>query len=220
MKYVYPSVGNDPEMFIIEGDKVIPAEKIITNNRGNSSYRHWLDAEYKVKVDNAAVELNFPAHTCLQSGISGMAMTLKKLKETYLQSKDYGISQASFAVSNLSDATKSSIPMAPKPKHEAFEDIYLGSPQEREKLTYSLANSLSKIKPDDSLILFREKALQNNFDDKAFSQALHIALNTGRLKLSDFQLQEQNKLAIPQRLDLDSILKGNRNFFDLFKGKQ
>ena len=79
---------------------------------------------------------------------------------------------------------------------------------------------MTNIKPDDSLILLREKALQNNYDDKAFNEALNIAINSGRLTLSDYQAQERNKLSIPQRLDLDSIMEGKRSVWDYFKGKK
>ena len=66
----------------------------------------------------------------------------------------------------------------------------------------------------------REKALEKNYDDKAFNQALNLALQSGKLKLSDFQAQERNKLSIPQRLDLDSVMEGKRSVFDIFKGKK
>ena len=61
MKYIFPFVGNDPELFITEKGKLVPAEKLIPEAEKNL-YRG-------VKVDNAAVELNFPAQTCLQINI-------------------------------------------------------------------------------------------------------------------------------------------------------
>jgi hypothetical protein len=134
--------------------------------------------------------------------------------------KDYGIAQAAYAVSNLSPNTEKLIPKASKPKETLFETVYMGSPKEREKSTFELANALSRISPEDSLLLIREKALQNNFDDQAFNEALNIAIQSGRLKLSDYQANERNKLSIPQRLDLDSIMEGKRSVFDFFKGKQ
>lgn len=73
MKYIFPFVGNDPELFITEKGKLVPAEKLIPEAEKNL-YRG-------VKVDNAAVELNFPAQTCLQFNLGEIATTLKLLKE-------------------------------------------------------------------------------------------------------------------------------------------
>jgi hypothetical protein len=146
-----------------------------------------------------------------------------QLRDQYFNSmlsKDYGTAQAAYATSNLSDKAANSIPKAPPPKETAFETVYLGDPKERDKLTYSLANSLTNMQPEDSLILMREKALQNNYDDKAFNQALNLAVNSGKLKLSDRQRLERSKLSIPQRLSIGTILEGKRSVWDLFKGKQ
>lgn len=139
---------------------------------------------------------------------------------TLMAEKDFGAAQSAYAVYDASPQSLSAIPHAPAPKETAFDTTYLSNPQEREKLTYSLANSLTKIKPDDSLLLLREKALQNNYDDQAFQEALNLALGSGRLKLSDFQANEKDRLSIPQRLDLDSIMEGKRSAWDYFKGKK
>jgi len=144
---------------------------------------------------------------------------------TEMGRKDFGVAQAAYAVSNLNENTRKSVPMAPAPKEalEGFgggsDKVYLGDPKEREKHTYALANAIKKMSPDDSLILLREQALKNNYDDKAFNQALNLAINSG-FKLSDYQGTEKQKLSIPQRLDLDSIMEGKRSLYDLFKGKQ
>lgn len=150
-----------------------------------------------------------------------------QLREQYFNamgSKDFGIAQAANAVYDLSNESKNSVPKAPSPKVIGIggttDEIYLADPKEREKFTYSLANAISKMSPEDSLILMREKALENNYDDKAFNQALNIALQSGKFKLSDFQSQEKPKLSIPQRLDLTSIMDGKRSVWDYFKRKQ
>lgn len=89
MRYVYPSVGNDPEIFITERGQVVPAEKILKEPLETPS--GYGLKEYKVKVDNAAVELNFPPATCLQVGISNMTEVLRKLKKYYLKPKIHSV---------------------------------------------------------------------------------------------------------------------------------
>lgn len=134
--------------------------------------------------------------------------------------KDFGIAQAAYATYNLNPKVASSIPKAPPPKETMFDTNYLSNPKEREKFTYSLANWIGTLGEEDSLLLAREKALSENYDDRAFNQALNLAIQSGKLKLSDRQLAEKSKLSIPQRLDLDSIMEGFRDVYDLFKGKK
>ncbi len=145
-----------------------------------------------------------------------------ELRDQYFRAmgeKDFGVAQAAYATSNLSPETAKAVPIAPSPTKVPFGQEFLAEKGVRDKYTYSLANALTKIKPDDSLILLREKALANNYDDKAFNEALNLAINQGRLELSDYQAKERNKLSIPQRLDLDTIMTGRRSIWDLFKGK-
>ncbi len=145
-----------------------------------------------------------------------------ELRDQYFRAmgeKDFGVAQAAYATSNLSPETAKALPIAPPPLKTAFSQKYLTEPAAREKYTYSLANALTKIKPEDSLILLREKALANNYDDQSFNEALNLAINSGKLKLSDYQAKERNKLSIPQRLDIFTIMEGKRSLWDLFKGK-
>jgi hypothetical protein len=145
-----------------------------------------------------------------------------ELRDQYFRAmgeKDFGTAQAAYATSNLSPESAKALPIAPPPEKVPFGQAYLAEKGVREKYTYSLANALTKIKPEDSLILLREKALANNYDDRAFNEALNLAVNSGILKLSDYQAKERNKLSIPQRLDLETIMSGKRSLWDLFKGK-
>jgi phiEco32-like amidoligase-type 2 protein len=73
MKFIDPSVGNDPELFVTEKGKLVPAEKLKLSEE-KEMYRG-------VKVDNAAVELNFPAQHCLQYNLGEIARTLVDLKK-------------------------------------------------------------------------------------------------------------------------------------------
>lgn len=143
------------------------------------------------------------------------------LRDRYAQSmaaKDWGTAQQAYAVANINPKLASGTPIAPKPIETFAETVYL--PKNRQEHIQKLSNHLIKsLRPDDSLILAREKALENNYDDRAFNEALRIALASG-LKLSDFQNQERPKLSVPQRLDLDSIMRGKRSIFDLFKAKK
>lgn len=93
MKYVYPDVGNDPELFITEKGKLVPSEKLMGGQRKEppifaASGRNYLydrdNKVYKVKVDNAAIELNFPPDTCLQVGLGNISRSLWRLKEEYM----------------------------------------------------------------------------------------------------------------------------------------
>lgn len=79
MRYFYPEVGNDPELFITEKGKLVPSEKVVPRRPPNGLH--------KVKVDNAAVELNFPANTCLQYNLGEAARALFLLKNNYMDGK-------------------------------------------------------------------------------------------------------------------------------------
>jgi len=96
VNYIYPSVGNDPEVFVTEKGKIVPSEKLLKERRtraGIADLRdiHYSDASYKVKVDNAAVEFNFPAATCLQGVLGNISMTLRKLKNNYLKPRIHSV---------------------------------------------------------------------------------------------------------------------------------
>lgn len=138
---------------------------------------------------------------------------------TSMAAKEYGIAQAAYATADISPETRNIIPKIPAQLGLA-EQVRGLSPEKKERYIYNLANALTKIKPEDSLILIREQALKNNYDDNSFRQALNLALNSGRLTLSDFQSGDLNKLSIPQRLNIDSILEGKRSVWDVLKGKK
>ncbi len=156
---------------------------------------------------------------------------LRDAYSTSLVSKDWGTAQAAYAVSNLSDTAKNSIPMAPqelKFSTSVLSPIPVGpsinlgnykNAQQREEYINKLSKSLFKLKPEDSLILARDKAIQNNYQDEDFNEALRLAVRDG-LELSPFQRLERPKLSIPQRIDLDSIMQGKRSVYDYFKAKK
>jgi len=205
------------------GNPVIQFE---ANQKGLPYGSFFRPEEIRSRMDDARTSVQdhlkrIDERTDLSPNLKGIVKN--HLRDQYFNSmvsKDFGIAQAANAVSNLSKEASTAIQKAPAPTEHFFEDIYLSDPKVREQYTYKLANSLTKLKPEDSLILMREKALEQNYDDKAFNQALNLAIQSGNLRLSDFQAQERNKLSIPQRLDLDSVMEGNRNFFDIFKGKK
>lgn len=93
MRYVYPTVGNDPEIFITEDGKVIPSEKLLREKQDPSDFIYeWrLNEEYEVKKDNAAIEFNFPADECLQTVNQGIEACLHKLRTSYFDSKRHKI---------------------------------------------------------------------------------------------------------------------------------
>lgn len=148
---------------------------------------------------------------------------LRKKYRTEMLAKDFGVAQAAYAVSNLSDKTKKSLDSIPKYPEPSIHRPKIGlSPvpdKIREELTNKLAERLKNLGPEDSLILARDYAIQNRYPDEIFNRALNMAIKDG-LYLSDFQRQERPELSIPQRMDLNSVLRGKRNVFDLFKGKK
>lgn len=164
----------------------------------------------------------------LSSNLKGLIKNeLRDQYMTAMASKDYGVAQSAYSIYDLSDKAANAIPKVPLiglnvqiSGGESFSGTSKPSKIEQEKFTYSLANALTQLSPTDSLILAREKAIQNNYDSRSFNDALNIAINSGRLKLSDFQAKEKPKLSLPQRLDLDSIMEGKRSVYDLKKGKK
>jgi hypothetical protein len=146
---------------------------------------------------------------------------LRKKYRTEMLAKDFGVAQAAFAVSNLSDKSKhylDAIPKYPVPEAQGLEPFEVPD-KIRESLTNKLAEALMKISPEDSLILVRDFAIHKDYPDFVFNRALNMAMKNG-LTLSDFQRQEKPELSIPQRIDLESILRGKRSIFDSFKGKK
>ncbi len=146
---------------------------------------------------------------------------LRKKYRTEMHAKDFGVAQAAYAVSNLSDQARKSIDSSPKyPGGEAqgLEPFDVPDKQ-REAFTNKLADSLMKLGPEDSLILARDYAISRNYPDAVFNRALNLALQNG-LELSSFQRQERPELSIPQRLDINSILRGKRSIYDTFKGRK
>lgn len=133
--------------------------------------------------------------------------------KTSLLEKDFGVAQAAYATRDLSEKFSKSIPKVPHPPSFIYKIP--------EKYIYDLANHLiTNLEPEDSLVRARDEAISNNYDDQSFNQAFNLAINSGRLKLSDVQAKERNDLSIPQQLDLDSILEGYRSYKDMFKGKK
>jgi hypothetical protein len=146
---------------------------------------------------------------------------LRKKYRTEMTAKDFGVAQSAYAVSNLGDRAKSaldSIPKYPTPKTHPEEPLVV-QPEKRDLLTNELSKALMKLGPEDSIILARDYAIKNHYPDEVYNRALNIALKNG-LQLSPFQMQERPELSIPQRMDLNSILRGKRSTYDLFKGKK
>ena len=148
---------------------------------------------------------------------------LRKKYRTEMFSKDFGVAQAAYAVSNLSDKTQrslNSIPKYPEPSiHRPKVGLPAVSDKVREELTNKLSEKLRNLDPEDSLILARDFAKENRYPEEVFNRALTMAIKNG-LMLSDFQRQERPELSIPQKMDLNSVLRGKRNVFDLFKRKK
>lgn len=146
---------------------------------------------------------------------------LRKKYRTLMAEKDFGVSQGAYAVSNLSDKSKNamnSIPKYPTPKTHPESPLVVPDVV-RNQLTNDLSKVLLKLDPEDSLLLMRDYAIQNNYPDEVFNRALNMALKNG-LILSPFQMQERPELSIPQRMDLQSVLRGKRSVWDLTKGKK
>lgn len=146
---------------------------------------------------------------------------LRKKYRTEMHAKDFGVAQAAYAVSNLSDQARKSIDSIPKYPGSEAQGIepFDVSDKDREVFTNRLADKLMKLGPEDSLILARDYSISRNYPDAVFNRALNIALQNG-LELSSFQRQERPELSIPQRLDINSILRGKRSIYDTFKGKK
>src|SRR6266436_1523595 len=72
-----PTIGNDPELFVKKGNRVVPAERILAK-------RHNL-----IKIDNAAIELQPGPKQCLQEQnkaiANALALVKKVLKEADLK---------------------------------------------------------------------------------------------------------------------------------------
>jgi len=146
---------------------------------------------------------------------------LRKKYRTQMAEKDFGTAQSAYAVSNLSDHSKSILDHIPK---YPFLTIHPKGPmifpkEKQEKYVTFLSSALEKLEPEDSLILARERAIENGYPEEIFNRALNQALK-GKLRLSDFQRQERPELSIPQRMDLNSIMRGKRSIWDLFKAKK
>ncbi len=169
-------------------------------------------------INNTPVSEQFPKE--LKGEITNY---LRKKYRTEMLAKDFGVAQAAYAVSNLSDKTKKSLDSIPKYPEPSIHRPKLGlSPvpdKIRDELTNKLSERLMNLGPDDSLILARDYAIENRYPDEVFNKALNMAIKNG-LYLSGFQREERPELSIPQRMDLNSILRGKRNVFDLFKGKK
>lgn len=148
---------------------------------------------------------------------------LRKKYRTEMLAKDFGVAQTAYAVSNLSDKTKHSLNSIPKYPEPSIHRPKIGLPavsdKVREELTNKLSEKLRNLDPDDSLILARDLSIENRYPDEVFNRALNMAIKDG-LILSDFQRQERPELSIPQIMDLNSVLRGKRSVFDLFKRKK
>lgn len=146
---------------------------------------------------------------------------LRKKYRTQMGEKDFGVAQSAYAVSNLSDKSKAILDRIPKyPTLKTHPDEPFELPKEKqEQYLKFLTSALEKLGPEDSLILARERAIQNGYPEEVFNRALNEALK-GNLRLSDFQRQERPELSIPQRMDLNSIMRGKRSIWDVFKAKK
>jgi len=159
--------------------------------------------------------------------------TLNYLRKKYrsaMLEKDFGTSQSAYAVSNLEPTTVKAFEKIPKyPVGEvgvkdvfSFESPSFEKPvsaADKTKYTNILAGTLRNLKPTDSLILSRDAAISQKYPEEVFNRALRMAIENG-LILSPFQMQERPELSIPQLMDLDSVLRGKRTVWDLFKGKK
>src|SRR6266496_4487220 len=65
-----PTMGNDPELFVKSGNRVIPAERVLTKKHK------------RIKVDNAAIELQPGPKQCLQEQNKAIANALALVKQT------------------------------------------------------------------------------------------------------------------------------------------
>lgn len=94
-------------------------------------------------------------------------------------------------------------------------------PKEREKYINQLSTNLSKIKPEDDLILLRAQALNNGALEKDFNDSLKIAQEKG-LKLSPFQNSQLQEVRIPRKRPLWEIFdpKTWRQWMNLKSGKR
>jgi hypothetical protein len=148
---------------------------------------------------------------------------LRKKYRTSMLSKDFGVAQSAYAVSDLGNKTKKamdSMPKFPTPKtHPEEPFVEHMKPETKMKYTQSLANTLRTLDPEDSLILARDYAISSGYPDDVFNKALNIAIQNG-LQLSYFQRLERPELSIPQRMDMESILRGKRSVWDQVKVKK
>jgi hypothetical protein len=69
-----PNMGNDPEIFVMRQERLIPSEK-------------FLDQTNTVKVDNAAIEFQPGPNTCLQSQNHSIAINLKIIRDQLISKK-------------------------------------------------------------------------------------------------------------------------------------
>ena len=153
---------------------------------------------------------------------------LREKYRTAMVAKDFGVSQAAYAVSNISPKTERSILSLPEFPTQIYSE---NAPPEKQirsqrnidldqsKATEKLAECLLKLDPEDSLLLARDLSISKNYSDESFNRALRIAIDRG-LVLSPFQRGERPELSIPQKLDLNSVMRGKRSMFDLLKGKK
>lgn len=181
---------------------------------------------YDDQINRVKTDAYLKKDPYLQSEITNY---LRKAYRTSMAQKDFGPGQAAYVVSNLNDKVRQSIPKAPK-KVTTFEPRGPGlgvpqikqykDPMERTEYIGKLADALGKLQQDDSLLLAREQAISNNYDNADFRKALEIAVRKNPFLLGDFQRQERPELNIDQNVDLDSWWAGYRSVLDLFKGKK
>ncbi len=167
-------------------------------------------------IDRIPVSEQFPE--ALKGEIKNL---LRDKYRTAMAEKDFGVAQSAYAISNLSDKVKSSMNKMPK-----FPDIYdnpdvsfKGLDKMKEVASDKLTDVLMKLDPEDSLILARDYAISQGYPDEIFNRAFRGAMAKG-LQLSPFQRGERPELSIPQRMDMNSVLRGKRSVYDLFKSKK
>lgn len=140
-----------------------------------------------------------------ESAKNEMTSLLRSKLRTIMADKNYGTSQQAYIIGDLSSQFRQSVPKA---KALAFQMAG------KEKETPLLVDALSKLKPDDSLLLARDYANSKNFSSRQFEEALRIAVSSGKLNLSDYQNQERTLLSDPKRLDINSIFAGKKHLYD------
>lgn len=152
-------------------------------------------------------------------------------------SKDMGLEELHYTIwgdqtdrKNLNsiasiEAPKMYLNGTPGDKYNIFSKKKLISnknyPKERKKYINKLSKNLSKISPDDDLILLRSQVLNSGGTEKDFNDALDQAINEG-LNLSPFQSSQKQEARIPRMRPIWEIFNPNawKNWMNKLRGKR